>query len=141
MKRIAACILLLSSTLAVLAVADDAAKVKKPAPYVGHMVFFKLKDATPEGRAKFLDSCDKLLSNHEGTVYYSAGTIADEFKSAVNDREFDIALHVVFTSKEAHDKYQVSADHKKFVADNKDNMEKVRVFDSEHDGKKVKTGK
>ena len=131
---------LLGGFLAAFLVADDKDQPQKPAPFIGHMVFFKLKDASPEARKRFLDSCDKLLSNHEGTVYYSAGVMADAFKGDVNDREFDIALHLVFTGKAAHDKYQVSADHKKFVADNKDNMEKVRVFDSEHDGKKVKTG-
>jgi hypothetical protein len=135
----AAFAMLLASAFAVVLLADDKEKEKpqKPAPFIGHMVFFKLKDGSPEARKKFLDSCDKLLTGHEGTVYYSAGVLADGFKGEVNDRDFDIALHLVFVSKAAHDKYQVSPNHKKFVADNKAAMDKVRVFDSEHDGKKV----
>jgi len=116
--------------------ADD--KPQKPAPMIGHMVYFKLKDGSPEARQKFLDSCDKLLSTHEGTVFYSAGVVADGFKGEANDRDWDIALHLVFINKAAHDKYQVHPDHKKFVSDNKAVMDKVRVFDSEFDAKKVK---
>lgn len=114
-------------------------KLGKAGPYIGHMVYFKLKDNSPEAKKKFLDSCDALLSGHEGTVFYSAGGVAEAFKGEFNDREWDIALHLVFTDKAAHDKYQVHPDHKKFVADNKDAMEKVRVFDSELDPKKVKS--
>ncbi|MFO0802567.1 MAG: Dabb family protein [Gemmataceae bacterium] len=113
---------------------------KAAAPYIGHMVYFKLKDGSPEARKKFIDSCDALLSDHPGTVYYSTGVLAGEFKGQFNDREFDVALTLVFDSKDAHDKYQVSEKHTKFVNDNKAAMEKVRVFDSEHDGKKVKLG-
>jgi hypothetical protein len=98
---------------------------------IGHMVYFKLKDSSAESRKKFVDSCNKYLANHEGTILYSAGTLGDEFKGQANDRDWDIALHVVFVDKAAHDKYQVHPDHKKFVSENKDAMDKVRVFDSE----------
>ena len=129
---------LLASAFTFALLADDKEKPQKPAPYIGHMVYFKLKDGSPEARKKFVDSCDKLLSGHEGTVYYSTGVLADDFKGQVNDRDFDIALHLVFDSKAAHDKYQVSENHKKFIADNKAAMDKVRVFDSEHEAKKLK---
>jgi hypothetical protein len=126
---------ILAVSVAAAAGADDK---PAPPPFIGHMVYFKLKDNSDGAKKKFIESCDKLLSNHEGTVFYSAGVLADEFKGPVNDREWDIALHLVFDSKAAHDKYQVSTDHKKFVADNKDQMEKVRVFDSALPPKKVK---
>lgn len=132
---------LASACVLVTAVAAFALNEDKPAkagPYIGHMVYFKLKDNSPEAKKKFLDSCDSLLANHEGTVFYSAGVLGESFKGGANDRDWDIALHVVFTDKAAHDKYQVHPDHKKFVADNKDVMEKVRVFDSELDPKKAK---
>lgn len=128
----------LSCAVALSATSED--KPRKPVPIIGHMVYFKLKDASPEARKKFVDSCDTLLSDHEGTIYYSTGVLADGFKGGANDREWDVALHLVFDSKTSHDKYQVSEKHKKFVGDNKANMEKVRVFDSEHDAKKVKAG-
>jgi len=97
---------------------------------VAHMVFFKLKDSTPEGRAKLVAACKKYLSKHDGTVYFSAGVIAEDFQRAVNDRDFDVALHVVFKNKEAHDTYQDHERHKKFIDENKDTWATVRVFDS-----------
>jgi hypothetical protein len=48
----------------------------------------------------------------------------------VNDRDFHVALHVVFTDKAAHDVYQTAADHVTFIEGQKDNWKEVRVFDS-----------
>ena len=47
-----------------------------------------------------------------------------------NDRDFDVSLNLVFADKEAHDKYQESDRHKKFIEENLESIEKVRVFDS-----------
>ena len=63
-------------------------------------------------------------------MYYSAGVIADEMKREVNDRDFDVSLHVVFANKAAHDKYQKNPRHLKFVEVCHDLWEGVRVFDS-----------
>ena len=43
---------------------------------------------------------------------------------------FDVALHVVFTDRAAHDAYQADATHDRFIAEMKHNWAKVRVFDS-----------
>ena len=51
-------------------------------------------------------------------------------KRDVNDRDFDVALHLVFKSKAAHDQYAKSERHLKFIEENKDNWKRVRVFDS-----------
>ena len=48
----------------------------------------------------------------------------------MNDKEFDVALHVVFDSRKAHDKYQTHPKHLKFLEENKQPWSKVRVFDS-----------
>ena len=48
----------------------------------------------------------------------------------MNDRDFDVALHVVFKDKAAHDEYQKTARHLKFIEENQANWKKVRVFDS-----------
>ena len=47
-----------------------------------------------------------------------------------NDVQFDVALHIVFKDIASHDKYAVAKRHKQFIAENKDNWKKVRVFDS-----------
>ena len=46
------------------------------------------------------------------------------------DQGFDVALHIVFTNKAAHDKYQEAESHKQFIEENKENWKKVRVFDA-----------
>jgi hypothetical protein len=103
----------------------------KPEPQIGHMVFFKLKDNSEANQKKLVDACNKYLSIHEGTAYYSAGARGKEFKRDVNDQDWDVALHLVFTTKAAHDKYATHPEHLKFIDENKAGWEKVRVFDSE----------
>lgn len=126
MYRVALVVLLAAGVYAVSAPAE-----KAKGPQIGHMVFFKLKQSTPEGRQKLVAACDEFLSGHDGTVYYSAGAIAEEFKREVNVRDWDVALHLVFADRAAHDKYQDHPRHLKFIDQNKATWETVRVFDSE----------
>ena len=97
---------------------------------VAHMVYFKLNKSSESARKKLVAACDKYLSEHDGTAYYSAGVLAEDLKRDVNDRDFDVALHLVFKTKAAHNKYQTSPRHLKFIAENKQTWAKVRVFDA-----------
>jgi hypothetical protein len=49
----------------------------------------------------------------------------------VNDRDFDVALLIVFDSRAAHDAYQTAERHQRFIADNATTWAKVRVFDAD----------
>jgi len=100
------------------------------APGLAHVVFFTLKDQSPASRQAFVAACDKYLTDHPGTVHYSAGVREPSYQRPVNDQEFDVALVVVFDSKEAHDQYQVAPRHKEFIAEQSVNWSKVRVFDA-----------
>lgn len=95
-----------------------------------HDVFFSLKDTSPEAQAKLVAACKHYLPYHPGIVYFSVGTLAQELNRDVNDRDFQVALHIVFADQKSHDEYQVADVHNKFVAENKDSWAKVRVFDS-----------
>ena len=97
---------------------------------IAHMVYFTLKDNSPEAKKKLVEACNKYLSKHEGTLYFSAGVRGEDFSREVNDRDFDVALHLVFKDKAAHNKYQDHERHKKFIEENKENWKKVRVFDA-----------
>ena len=98
---------------------------------IGHMVYFKLKDGTPENRAKLVKLCYDDLKGHPGEVYFGAGVVGEEFKREVNDRDWDVALHVVFKTKADHDHYQDKSErHQKFIAAGKEMWARVRVFDS-----------
>jgi hypothetical protein len=100
------------------------------APALAHIVFFKLKESSEQNIAELVASCDKYLSDHPGCQYYSAGTLVPDLTRPVNDRDFDVALHVVFASRADHDAYQMAAAHLKFIELNKESWAKVRVFDS-----------
>ena len=103
---------------------------KKETPMLAHMVFFTLKDRSPEAAKKLAAECQKYLTDHPGTVYFSAGIRGPEFDRDVNDKDFDVALHLVFEDKAAHDVYAVAPRHLEFIEGNKETWAKVRVFDS-----------
>ena len=97
---------------------------------LAHMVFFTLKDGSAENIAAFEESVHKYLNNHDGIVYFSAGTMVPDLERPVNDRDFHVALHVVFDSRASHDAYQTAERHLQFVEECKDKWETVRIFDS-----------
>ena len=110
--------------------ATSAGETAAQGPHLAHMVYFKLKDNSGAARAKLVAACKLLLTGHEGTVSFATGTLAGDMKREVNDLNFDVSLHLVFVNRAAHDKYQDHPRHLKFVEENKENWEKVRVFDS-----------
>ncbi len=116
--------------LALMLPAAGAAE-SKAGPKLAHIVFFTLKDRSPESRAKFVASCHKYLTGHQGVSVFAVGTIADDVnEGAVSVRDFDVSLHAVFASKEDEAVYLKHPRHLRFVEENKANFEKVRVFDS-----------
>lgn len=97
---------------------------------VAHMVYFTLKERTAAAIENLVADCRKFLTDHPGTVYFSAGSRGAEFTREVNDSEYDVGLHVVFDSKASHDAYQAAPRHVEFVTRNKPTWAKVRVFDT-----------
>ncbi|MFY9254838.1 MAG: Dabb family protein [Fuerstiella sp.] len=97
---------------------------------LSHTVFFTLKDSSDAACQFLVDAAHKFLKPHDGIAYFGIGKLAAEYDRPVNDREFHIALNVVFDTKEAHDVYQVSEKHLEFIALGKENWDKVRVFDA-----------
>lgn len=100
---------------------------------VAHMVFFELKDKSPEAKKKLVDACYKLLKNHDGVLYFSAGPRAEDVKEKVSAADWDVALHIVFKDAASLKKYGPHADHQKFINENKDGWTKVKVYDSKID--------
>jgi hypothetical protein len=131
MKRFLASLVFAALVLtASVAVQGEEKPAASAGPMIVHDVYFSLKDASPEAKKKLVDGCKKYLTAHPGTVFFTAGVLATELKRPVNDVDFDVALHIVFTNKAAHDKYAVAERHLKFIEENKENWKKVRVFDS-----------
>jgi hypothetical protein len=103
---------------------------KKAEPMLSHDVYFALKDNSPQAKQKLIAACKKYLTDHPGTVRFAVGPLAEEMKRDVNDRDFDVALHLLFKNKAAHDQYSTAERHQKFIDETQDTWKKVRVFDS-----------
>jgi hypothetical protein len=101
-----------------------------PPSGLGHFVFFTLKDRSPEARQALVDACHKHLSDHPGTVHFSAGLRGEAYDRPVNDQAFDVALALVFEDEAAHDAYQAAPRHKEFISSQSANWAQVRVFDA-----------
>ena len=123
-------VMAVAGLIAAVALTGTRAAPAKTGPLISHDVYFTLQERTPENRQKLVDGCHKYLTGHPGTVFYAAGPIAAEFDRPVNDREFDVALHVVFEDKAAHDRYQDAERHQQFIETCKGLWKTVRVFDS-----------
>ncbi len=97
---------------------------------LGHMVYFRLKDRSPESVQNLVAACKKYLTGHEGLVFFAAGTLVPDLTRPVNQTDFDVALQTVFVDRAAHDAYQTAPRHLQFIEENKANWENVRVFDA-----------
>ena len=93
------------------------------------IVYFTLNESTPENRQKLVDSCHKYLSDHPGSLYFSAGPRVPDLNRPVNE-PFDVGLHLIFASRADHDRYQTAERHLAFAAENKPTWQQVRVFDA-----------
>jgi hypothetical protein len=93
-------------------------------------VYFSLTDNSPRATQAMVDLCKKHLSKHSGEVFFAVGTLAEDFNQKVNDRDFDVALHIVFKDLAAHDRFKDDERYKQFLDAAKPNWKKVRVFDS-----------
>ncbi|MBX7164975.1 MAG: Dabb family protein [Pirellulales bacterium] len=102
-----------------------------------HNVFFSLKNDSPEGRDQLVAACKKYLVKHPGVTYFAVGTPCD-LSRPVNDRNFSVAIHIVFADRAAHDAYQTAPDHLKFIEENRETWAQVRVFDTDVDVMPVK---
>jgi hypothetical protein len=95
-----------------------------------HNVYFSLHDRSTAAKWKLIQACRKYLAGHPGIVFFACGVLAEELKREVNDREFDVGLHIAFKDQAAHDHYQDTEAHLQFIAENRANWKQVRVFDS-----------
>lgn len=118
------------TALSAMVVLCLAVTVNAAEPQLAHMVYFTLKDNSDSAATKLVAGCKKYLTEHEGTVYFSAGVRAKDMNRDVNDQQFDVALHIVFRDKAAHDKYSDHPRHMEFINEFQSNWAKVRVFDS-----------
>jgi hypothetical protein len=116
--------------LACASLASACAQTSAGGPQLSHDVFFTLHDRSDQAKAKLVQACHRRLKGHQGEVFFSAGVLAQDLTRDVNDRDFDVSLHIVFRTKADHDRYAVHERHTQFIKENSASWKKVRVFDS-----------
>jgi Stress responsive A/B Barrel Domain len=102
---------------------------------LAHSCYFSLHDNSPAAVKKLVDDCRTYLPDHAGVLYFAVGTLNRELDRQVNDRDFDVALTIIFESKAAHDAYQIAPKHQQFIRECKPNWHLVRVFDADVESK------
>jgi hypothetical protein len=102
-----------------------------------HDIYITLKDKSDKAVQKQLELGKKYLAHHKGELSFSATVLAHNLERhqqvpyLVNEEDFDVAFHMVFAGKWAHDLYQDSPAHvNDFIPKSKGNWVKIRVFDS-----------
>jgi hypothetical protein len=96
---------------------------------IAHNVYFTLNDNSPAALQTLVKDCHEYLAHLPGIVFYAAGICSDVDRE-VSDREYDVALHVVFQDRVAMDAYMSASRHVAFMEKHSDNWKIVRVFDS-----------
>ena len=123
-------IIALTIALALTGCCDELKHKKTGTFRLSHNVYFTLNDNSDSAQAKLVADCYQYLGNQPGIVFFAAGELVESHNRDVNVTDFDVALNIVFASKEHHDTYQNAPDHHKFIELNKENWKSVRVFDS-----------
>jgi hypothetical protein len=111
--------------------AQPPARRQAKTPALAHNVYFTLNDNSQAACEKLVADCYKYLRDHPGVTFFAAGTLVEEHAREVNVRGWDVGLHIVFASKQDHDRYQKAADHLKFIELNRQNWKTVHVYDTD----------
>jgi len=94
-----------------------------------HVVIFWTDPARPKAAEELIAGARKYLAPLPGIVHFHAGTMAPSQRPVV-DQSYQVALNVVFESKQAQDDYQVHPLHLQFVEKVfKPNCRRVVVYD------------
>ena len=97
-----------------------------------HDTYFRLADRRPTTFEVFVSSLQEYLSPacHDGMVDFRLSYRAVEMKRRVNDRSFDVLMHMVFEDIEAYNRYRRSDPHNEWIDLYGSLSSDRRVFDS-----------
>ena len=79
-----------------------------------HVVIFWTDPANPKAADELIAGAKKYLAPLPGIVHFHVGNMAASHRPVV-DQSYQVALNVVFDSKQAQDDYQVHPLHLEFV--------------------------
>ena len=96
-----------------------------------HVVIFWTHPAKPDAAAALIAGAEQYLKPIPGVLHFHIGKMAPSHRPVV-DQSYQVALNLVFPSKQAQDDYQVHPQHVEFIEKTfKPNCEKVLVYDFE----------
>ena len=96
-----------------------------------HVVIFWTDPAQPNATEELLAGADKYLRPIPGVLQFHVGKMVGSHRPVV-DQSYQVALNLVFPSKQAQDDYQVHPLHLEFVEKSfKPNCQRVVIYDFE----------
>lgn len=94
-----------------------------------HVVYFWMKPGTSDAaRAQTVEGCKKYLAKIPAVRHLWTGRPAMTPREVV-DNSYDVGLCVVLDDSAGHDVYQEHPLHKDFIAENKENWQRVQIYD------------
>ena len=118
------------SYLSNLITSDDCCipNCKQP-PRMFHSVYFSLTNNSSKSIRKFTRICLKYLSEHKGICTFAIGELANLHRD-VSVANYDVAMNILYESKEAYSNYLKSQEHDDFFKASKGMITNTQVFDS-----------
>ena len=96
-----------------------------------HVVIFWTQPAKPDAVAALIAGAERYLRPIPGVLHFHIGQMVSSPRPVV-DQSYQVALNLVFPSKQAQDEYQVHPLHVEFIEKAfKPNCQKVVVYDFE----------
>ena len=96
-----------------------------------HVVIFWTDPAQPNAAAELVAGANKYLKNIPGVIQFHVGLMSPSPRPVV-DQTYQVALNLIFPSKQAEQDYQVHPQHIEFVEKVfKKTCKQVRIFDFE----------
>ena len=96
-----------------------------------HVVIFWTQPAKPDAAAALIAGAERYLKPIPGVLHFHIGRMVSSPRPVV-DQSYQVALNLVFPSKQAQDDYQVHPLHVEFVEKAfKPNCQKLVVYDFE----------
>ena len=96
-----------------------------------HVVIFWTHPAKPDAAAALIAGAERYLRPIPGVLHFHIGRMVPSTRPVV-DQSYQVALNLVFPSKQAQDEYQVHLLHVEFIEKAfKPNCQKVVVYDFE----------
>ena len=96
-----------------------------------HIVVFWTDPAQPQAADELVAGAQKLLASIPGVTQFHIGKMVGSPRPVV-DQSYQVALNLIFPSKQAQDEYQAHPQHVEFVAKYvKPSVKKILVYDFE----------